>query len=439
MARASPTSPRDHILRFGEKDNFWEMGETGPCGPCSEIHIDRGPGACDRQDVPATLCGERGLRALHRALEPGLHPVQPRRRPAALDELPAKHVDTGMGLERITAVLQGVRRTTTPISSGTSSRSPRRIAGQALRATSRRRRLVPRHRRPRPRAHVHDRRRRPCRRTRAAATCCAASCAARARHGKHARHSTSRSCTRSSARSSTRSAPPTRSSHAASATIAEVVRSEEERFAETLDRGLAVLEEEVEQHAADGAKRAARRGRLQALRHLRLPARPHRGHPARRAASTVDARRLRARDGRAARARGRAGCDDATAGPRASCPAAASRALRRRPRRRGRSPRSLALLADGAETRGRREGDRGRRDRRRRRPSTRESGGQVGDRGAIETDERRRASRSRDTQKPRGTAVTVHAGDVVRQGARRASATRVRLRDRPRAPRRRRA
>jgi alanyl-tRNA synthetase len=97
------------ILRFGEKENFWEMGDTGPCGPCSEIHIDRGPEACERRNRPGHTCAVNG--GCPRYIELwNLVFIQYNRNPdCSLTELPAKHVDTGMGLERVAAVLQGVR------------------------------------------------------------------------------------------------------------------------------------------------------------------------------------------------------------------------------------------------------------------------------------------------------------------------------------------
>ena len=97
-----------HILFFGRKENFWEMAETGPCGPDTEIHYDRGPEFCDRQDDPRHVCQVNG--DCHRFLELwNLVFIQyNRKRATELEPLPAKHVDTGMGFERILAVLQGV-------------------------------------------------------------------------------------------------------------------------------------------------------------------------------------------------------------------------------------------------------------------------------------------------------------------------------------------
>jgi alanyl-tRNA synthetase len=88
-----------HILKFGEKDNFWEMGETGPCGPCSEIHINLN----DDYDNPDFVnAGSPDCIELWNLVF-----IQYNRDELGkLNELPAKHVDTGMGFERVCAVLQ---------------------------------------------------------------------------------------------------------------------------------------------------------------------------------------------------------------------------------------------------------------------------------------------------------------------------------------------
>ncbi len=96
----------DRVLACGKKDNFWEMGETGPCGPCSEIHIDLGPDRCDMKDVPGHQCRVNSGCARYIELW-NLVFIQYNRHPdGKLVPLSAKYVDTGAGLERIVAVLQ---------------------------------------------------------------------------------------------------------------------------------------------------------------------------------------------------------------------------------------------------------------------------------------------------------------------------------------------
>jgi alanyl-tRNA synthetase len=101
-----------HILRFGRKDNFWEMGETGPCGPCTEIHVDRAwltGEAGDPRDGADPVRGVNAGNERFIELWNNVFMQFNRLDDGSLAPLPARHVDTGMGFERVLAVLQGVR------------------------------------------------------------------------------------------------------------------------------------------------------------------------------------------------------------------------------------------------------------------------------------------------------------------------------------------
>ena len=97
--------PKDRIFEFGLKDNFWQMGDTGPCGPCSEIHYDMGVAASDQGHTDCAFGCDCGR---YVELWNLVFMQFDRDASGKLNPLPKPSIDTGMGLERVTAVLQGV-------------------------------------------------------------------------------------------------------------------------------------------------------------------------------------------------------------------------------------------------------------------------------------------------------------------------------------------
>jgi alanyl-tRNA synthetase len=97
--------PKERIFRLGEKDNFWQMGDTGPCGPCSEIHYDLGPEAADpgRENEQFPLDGGGRFVEIWNLVFMQFN----RDASGAMTPLPRPSIDTGMGLERLAAVFQG--------------------------------------------------------------------------------------------------------------------------------------------------------------------------------------------------------------------------------------------------------------------------------------------------------------------------------------------
>ena len=101
--RSVGLDPKVHIVNGNKKDNFWMMGDTGPCGPCSELHVDLTPNG----DTQGSLVNKGDARCIEIW---NLVFIQFNANPdGTFSPLPAKHVDTGMGFERVTSIIQGTK------------------------------------------------------------------------------------------------------------------------------------------------------------------------------------------------------------------------------------------------------------------------------------------------------------------------------------------
>ncbi len=400
---------RDRILRF-DAENFWEMGDTGPCGPCSEIHIDRGPAACDRGHERGHRCAVNGGCARYIEIWNLVFIQYNRDAAGTLSSLPAKHVDTGMGFERITAVLQGVPSNyDIDVLRGIIAKAER-LAGKRYGANARddvSMRVIADHGRAvsfliaegilpsnEGRGYVL---RRLLRRA--------------ARHGKllgldrpflyevvdAVVHQMGRPY-------------PELVEH--QGRVKDVVRGEEERFAQTVDRGLALLEEAVRETRRAGSTTLAGDVAFRLYDTYGFPLDLTEDILAGEGLTVDHAGFARAMAAQRERARGAQRFTDAPAAPEiADGGRIASRFVG------DRVPtwesEVLALLADGKETRGPVRAGARVDVITAETPFYAESGGQVGDRGWLETAAGTRVE-VEDTQKL-GTAI-VHRG-IVRQGA----------------------
>ncbi len=108
---AAGLDPAIHVVNGNKKDNFWMMGDTGPCGPCSELHVDLTPGPRELDETRQRAGRELVNKGDARCIEIwNLVFIQFNANPdGSFVDLPAKHVDTGMGFERVCSIIQGTR------------------------------------------------------------------------------------------------------------------------------------------------------------------------------------------------------------------------------------------------------------------------------------------------------------------------------------------